>query len=636
MYNINRFYGKGNNMDSLFQSLFITNREDKYAIIKYLLIFVETYLISKYLQWPFAFIWQIVLLLISCLLYKKSYKLEKNNKIETAILLIVAVIGAINILIGSHIHVENRVSGTLKNNYVLPFYFIDFISVIFMTSGLYRLISQTYKLIRNNDSKNATHLITYEFNLTKKSIKNILFCALILFIMWLPYLLIYYPGFVFGDTINSIDQGLKTIPFNNHHPFFYTMFITYCIRITQYFGAKDCTLGCALYCIIQMIFLSLTYSYYIWWLDKKFKLHPVVRYLLIFIFGSTTYIATYSIAMWKDPIFTAALIGLTIQLYQFIDSHGKVMTSKRWIVLTALFTIISIFSRNNGLYIMIFVSFWIILLLIKNKIQKNSHIMKPLRNLLILFVTIILFSQLITGPIYKKYDIKGEKIESVGILMNQMARVAAYNRKMSASDRAYMNAILPIKQYKTKYYPCCIDMLKWDSQFNAKIIEKDFFKHWLSMFIKNPRTYFEAWVLQTYGFWTLNANDIMVSITNIHTGQPRNIHPEYVQLMKFKIKFKNLLKHDSLRKLFSIDEWSIPVGICYAIVFLLSIYILLLIIFKSSTMSLFPFTLTHGLMITLFIASPINYWPRYGLLIQLLVPLYIFIFIDLLKTNRHQ
>jgi hypothetical protein len=115
-----------------------------------------------------------------------------------------------------------------------------------------------------------------------------------------------------------------------------------------------------------MIFLSLTYSYYIWWLDKKFKLHPVVRYLLIFIFGSTTYIATYSIAMWKDPIFTAALIGLTIQLYQFIDSHGKVMTSKRWIVLTALFTIISIFSRNNGLYIMIFVSFWIILLLIKN------------------------------------------------------------------------------------------------------------------------------------------------------------------------------------------------------------------------------------------------------------------------------
>ena len=414
------------------------------------------------------------------------------------------------------------------------------------------------------------------------------------------------------------------------------MFITYCIRITQYFGAKDCTLGCALYCIIQMIFLSLTYSYYTWWLDKKFKLHPVVRYLLIFIFGSTTYIATYSITMWKDPIFTAALIGLTIQLYQFIDSHGKVMTSKRWIVLTALFTIISIFSRNNGLYIMIFVSFWIILLLIKNKIQKNSHIMKPLRNLLILFVTIILFSQLITGPIYKKYDIKGEKIESVGILMNQMARVAAYNRKMSASDRAYMNAILPIKQYKTKYYPCCIDMLKWDSQFNAKIIEKDFFKHWLSMFIKNPRTYFEAWVLQTYGFWTLNANDIMVSITNIHTGQPRNIHPEYVQLMKFKIKFKNLLKHDSLRKLFSIDEWSIPVGICYAIVFLLSIYILLLIIFKSSTMSLFPFTLTHGLMITLFIASPINYWPRYGLLIQLLVPLYIFIFIDLLKTNRHQ
>lgn len=636
MYNINRFYGKGNIMDSLFQSLFITNREDKYAIIKYLLIFVETYLISKYLQWPFAFIWQIVLLLISCLLYKKSYELENNNKIETAVLFIVAVIGAINILIGSHIHVEIPYQGTMKNNYFYSFYSIEYLYLIFITSGIFRFISQLYTIIKNKNNDRISSYKTYEFILNKKALKSIFLYALILFIMWLPYLLIYYPGFIFGDTISSIEQGLHIIPYNNHHPFFYTMFITYCIRITQYFGAKDCTLGCALYCIIQMIFLSLTYSYYTWWLDKKFKLHPVVRYLLIFIFGSTTYIATYSIAMWKDPIFTAALIGLTIQLYQFIDSHGKVMTSKRWIVLTALFTIISIFSRNNGLYIMIFVSFWIILLLIKNKIQKNSHIMKPLRNLLILFVTIILFSQLITGPIYKKYDIKGEKIESVGILMNQMARVVAYNGKMSASDRAYMNAILPIKQYKTKYHPCCIDLLKWDSEFNAKIIEKDFFKHWFSIFKDNPRLYFESWVLQTYGYWTLNANDIMISTKNISFGVPRNTSDKYAKQMPFKINFKNLTHHDSLRELFTLDDWSVPVGICYGIIFLLTIYILLLILFKSSTMSILPFTLVHGLMITLSIASPINYWPRYGLLIQLLLPLYIFIFINFLKTNKNQ
>ena len=636
MYNINRFYGKRNIMDSLFQSLFITNREDKYAIIKYLLIFVETYLISKYLQWPFAFIWQIVLLLISCLLYKKSYELENNNKIETAILFIVAVIGAINILIGSHIHVEIPYQGTMKNNYFYSFYSIEYLYLIFITSGIFRFISQLYTIIKNKNNDRISSYKTYEFILNKKALKSIFLYALILFIMWLPYLLIYYPGFIFGDTISSIEQGLHIIPYNNHHPFFYTMFITYCIRITQYFGAKDCTLGCALYCIIQMIFLSLTYSYYTWWLDKKFKLHPVVRYLLIFIFGSTTYIATYSIAMWKDPIFTAALIGLTIQLYQFIDSHGKVMTSKRWIVLTALFTIISIFSRNNGLYIMIFVSFWIILLLIKNKIQKNSHIMKPLRNLLILFVTIILFSQLITGPIYKKYDIKGEKIESVGILMNQMARVVAYNGKMSASDRAYMNAILPIKQYKTKYHPCCIDLLKLDSEFNAKIIEKDFFKHWFSIFKDNPRLYFESWVLQTYGYWTLNANDIMISTKNISFGVPRNTSDKYAKQMPFKVNFKNLTHHDSLRELFTLDDWSVPVGICYGIIFLLTIYILLLILFKSSTMSLLPFTLVHGLMITLSIASPINYWPRYGLLIQLLLPLYIFIFINFLKTNKNQ
>ena len=624
-------------MDSLIPNIFITKKEDQYSLIKYLLICIETYLTTKYLNWPFSFIWQLLFIFISCILYKKTYNLKNNNKIENIILLIIAIIGTSNIVISSHIYVTSRYDGTLADNYILPFYLIDYISAIFITSGLFRLISQTYKIIKNTTLGNKSSQIKiYNFKITKKTIQSIIYYAVILFIMWMPYLLIYYPGFLFGDTLGSIEQGLHISPFNNHHPFFYTLFITYCIKITQFFGAEDCTLGCALYCVIQMIFLSLIYSYYIVWLKNKFNLHKITFYILIFIFGSTTYIANYSIAMWKDPIFTASLIGLTIQLYQFIDSQGKVIHSKMWIILTSFLTVVSIFSRNNGLYIIIFVSFWIVLLLIKNKILKNIQIMKPLRNLLILFITIILFSQLITGPVYKKYNIKGEKIESVGIFMNQMARVAAYNGEMSSSDKKYMDAILPINQYKDKYRPCCIDMLKWDSQFNAKIIEKDFFKHWLSMFIKNPRTYFDAWVLQTYGFWTLNANDIMLSIANIHSGQPRNIHPEYVGVMRFKVKFKNLLNHDSLRKLFQIDEWSIPVGICYAIVFLLSIYILLLMLSKSTLMSLLPYTLVHGLMITLFIASPINYWPRYGLLIQLLVPLYVFMFIDLLKTNKNQ
>lgn len=77
-------------------------------------------------------------------------------------------------------------------------------------------------------------------------------------------------------------------------------------------------------------------------------------------------------------------------------------------------------------------------------------------------------------------------VESLGIPLNQMARVVALDGDMSDSDRAYMDELLPIEEYRSKYRPCCTDLLKWDANFNGAALDEGFLSHWLSMLVRNP------------------------------------------------------------------------------------------------------------------------------------------------------
>lgn len=54
------------------------------------------------------------------------------------------------------------------------------------------------------------------------SARAVILCALVMFACWLPYLFVYWPGLVFPDTLNSLDQLMGYRPWNNHHPVPYT------------------------------------------------------------------------------------------------------------------------------------------------------------------------------------------------------------------------------------------------------------------------------------------------------------------------------------------------------------------------------------------------------------------------------
>lgn len=142
----------------------------------------------------------------------------------------------------------------------------------------------------------------------------------------------------------------------------------------------------------------------------------------------------------------------------------------------------------------------------------------------------------------------------------------------------------------------------------------------LAFFIyPKPRVYFEAWELQTFGFWTVNQSDVYAKL-NIISGVPHNTIEAYtVYLDTYQINAENKLGHDSLRDVFPQDSQSIPISVIFWSVAFLSICLCL----SGRARWVIALVPSLALLGTLVVASPIWYWPRYGAAVQFLIPFYV-------------
>lgn len=129
--------------------------------------------------------------------------------------------------------------------------------------------------LRNQEDKdhasNPKELDTAYSNraLTRTSPKQIALFAVIMFAAWMPYLLTYWPGFIFGDTLSSLSQIYGEVAWNNHHPFFYTLFIKCCLGLGTLLGVGN-TGGVAIYSLLQMAFMAVCLAYLSQWMPITF------------------------------------------------------------------------------------------------------------------------------------------------------------------------------------------------------------------------------------------------------------------------------------------------------------------------------------------------------------------------------
>lgn len=530
--------------------------------------------------------------------------------------LVISLVFSFVLVLGAHIRVtEPVIAGGIYENYIEPYSVLDVVAFWVMSALVFWVLSVLVQLscrcrcsvfceesLRRNDDDSSIRLLSVALR------------ALVIFLLYLPFFLRYCPGLFFGDTFSSLAQIMGWNPLSNHHPVAFTLMMGVCIKVAGLFGPGP-SAGVALLTVLQMACVASTFGYLSIWVTSRLGVSSRWSWLPVALFGLSRYCALYSVALWKDPLFSCCLVLMVTMLADAVMGKDSRSGALRLLVFGVLALGVMLL-RNNGLYICaaLFVVFAIIAVL--GRLGRISPMGSGSRLAIPLGIAIAACLA-ITGPVYSAMGVvPSEDVESAGIPLAQMARVSALDGDMSESDRSYMNELLPLDRYKEVYHPSFIDPLKWNDDFNSDHLKDGFWAHWVSMFLRNPSMYFEAWELQTFGFWAPNVKGADSLPENFLMGAPYNLVADGEA--SAGVGFRNLLAPlgDGVNKVIGLNAWSIS----GAAVFWLLVFSAVLLVSRGRSrfaLPLLPFLLLYG---TLFIASPIWYWPRYIVAAQFGLP----------------
>lgn len=378
------------------------------------------------------------------------------------------------------------VQGGSGENYFQDFVWYDLL--IFLTA--FALIFLLFNGIRNLQQRGKLQYEGTEEISLRKEWRIWGVSALLIFLAWFPYILTLAPGSVLEDSLNSVAQILDpAVPLNNHHPVMYTFFVGVFLRIGLLMG--NINIGVFLYSLVQTAVMIVTASYVVVIIYRK----RLPRWTMIVTMGwymFMPFFPDYAVIMWKDPIFSCALLWICFLLLELVDDREKVC-KRGWLIRFAAAGVVAAFFRNNGIYVVVLAMLAVLILCRKQVIR-----------FCIMALALLAVYYGVTGIIYERAGIQTEFVESVGIPLQQMAAVIVNDGEFSDKDEEFLYRLLPEEEWKNSYTPCLVDTIKWNPQFDAEFLEEnkgEFFRVWFSGLTQNFCEYVKAYGMETLGFW---------------------------------------------------------------------------------------------------------------------------------------
>lgn len=420
-----------------------------------------------------------------------------SKKRKNVVTMILSFIFTIFLTIGSSFIISDSLDAVIKHPIItMLMMVISFIILNAIITFLFNKLDNYEVKEKKNDKKTGF--------ISKMIDKHpFWFSLIVILLFWLIYIIAFYPAIMSPDPsfqilqffgidnkystyVNLID---KSVIITNHHPVIHTLLIGSCVKLgVSIFNSTNA--GLFIYSIIQTLILASTLSYTIKFL-KEINVSVNVRKVLLFIYALVPVFPFYAMSPVKDVIFGCLIILYIISIYKFIKLKNKinVKTMIKEIILMILITLF----RNNGIHIII-LSFPFLLLLGRKNLMKY----------LIIFIVVVLSYFTYDKVILPHFKITpGSVREMLSIPFQQTARYVIKNDdKIPEKDKKAIDKILEYDTLKKRYDPEKADDVK--NKFNKDATDKDlknYFKVWFKELKDDPKTYVEATLNNTYGYF---------------------------------------------------------------------------------------------------------------------------------------
>ena len=541
---------------------------------------------------------------MSNLSQKKQNSLRKIN----IWYIVFSVLFSAMLIISRHIFYTNEGVSTVDSTYVTEFHIVDFIALIPISMLVYILIQALVFLIKS---------VSNIFYTQKRKPSVLLFLGMVsvIFLLWIPYLMSYWPGGIYSDTVDTLDMALMKKPMTNHNPVLYTLLWRFIFRITGAFSGNGEYAGLKLFTVLQALLLALSLATFVYYCYRTGVQKKVVVFMLLF-FAVFPLYPFYGVAMWKDTLFCIVLFLLCLFLYDsFVNSNGTFGILR--IIIYSVLCLLTVFLRNNGIFIIIFSSVLTTLICIRKfprtalKIGLSS-------------AAVITVSLLIQIPFYNSRGYNDDStVESLGIPLQQTAYILSTDGEIDPQDYEVFNEIMPMENWHALYSPIVVDPIKFDPSFNRDYFMENsnlFMQSYMRTIRKNPVKAFKSYLLATMGFWDVYENSPVAYICNFHFSNANYFMSDYFDYY-FDISFRNFAEPKTFLSS-AIFVW----------IMVASIFICLA---KRNYTGLIPLLPSLGLWLTIMVATPVAFSFRYIYSLFLCTPIYFLVLLSVCNENKN-
>ena len=460
-----------------------------------------------------------------------------------------------------------------------------------------------------------THAATYTL---KEEVRPIRRLPLIGFfacmICWLPYFLYEYPGIMTPDSINQFEQVLGMIPYSNHHPWAHTMTIKLFYSIGNLF-TDNRNAALAFFTVFQMGFMSFCVAFLLDTL-QKLRIKNVICLLILAFYALTPYHAVFAVTLWKDIMFSGAVLLFTTALLRLIPTASSLTARTAPLNLIYPLTIYTLSGimiclyRSNGWYAFLF-SLPFLLFTFRHYLK----IMLPVHLLILTFALIIKI------PVMNAYSVtQPDFVESICIPLQQVARVICEDKPLTAEEWESVHKVIDTTYIKDLYSPGFADNMKELVRAGHPEYltdhKEEYLQLWISLGLRYPATYLQAHIDQTIGYWypdvayTVGDIDGIIANETGVTSTPLLRGPLVVKTKEILLKLGNIVPLYGLLTSIGTMFWILLC--CIGITAM-----------KKHYDRLIPYLPGLAVILTLFIATPVSSEFRYAYSLAYTLPLYL-------------
>ncbi|MBE6158158.1 MAG: hypothetical protein E7160_05150 [Firmicutes bacterium] len=508
---------------------------------------------------------------------------------------------------------------------------VQLVETLIILSGSYILFYALLKKVTSIDIFSEIEYLSNkikikkEFKLFRKGslfVKKHPFFSIFILIMVcrLPYVIVYYPGVVNGDTFDQLCQFFfrdsswsvkmvnlvnENVYLNGHHPVFSTLYMGVFVKIGELVtGNKG--IGLFFYTFTQCVLSSVIFAYMLYYM-KKIKVPSLIWIISLIMVCLLPFYASYSIAAIKDTPESLFTLLYVMFLLQIVRDYKSIYENKSMIISFIVVMMLVLLFRNNGLITILF-SYPLLVFVYRKNIGKV---------LLVLFIPLVIFFSF-NQVMYRCFDVsKGSKKEMLSVPFQQVARL--FNKKgydaMSKSDKEKLDKFVEYKKMAKFYNPEISDPVKDLYRMDSTDEDfKEFFKVWYKYFKKYPTIYMASFINGTYQYFYPyeTYENIYLIYDYVVTEEFSDIHPVY-EFDGYKARFDNLF----------IILNKIPIfGLLFKVAFYDFILLMsvIYVIYKKKYKYLIPLMALLSVLLVC-LASPLNGAMRYILPIFFSAPI---------------